>query len=253
MKKGSKVLVAVVAIVAAIVLGVFFLITNIDNIVKRGIEKYGSEATGTKVSVTSVRIGLREGTGSISGISVGNPRGFTTARAFSLRDISIDLDTASVTEDPVVIDEIRVSAPKVIYEINKSGQANINTIKDNVSGYAGGGAPSEGEGKKILIRKLIIEDGEVEMTIAAKSGEPISAKLGRIELNNVGGKGGSTPGEIAAQVIRPLANRAIQAAAQAGASGYLGQEADKLKEEAAEKLEGLGEQGGEAVKKLLGK
>ncbi|MEJ2313195.1 MAG: hypothetical protein P8Y85_00090 [Nitrospirota bacterium] len=253
MKTGSKVLIAVIAVVAVVVIGIYFLISNIDSIVKKGIEKYGSEATGTKVTVASVRIGLREGTGTVSGLSVGNPKGFTTSRAFSLKDVSIDLDTSSITKDPVVIDEIRVSAPKVLYEINNSGKANINIIKDNVSSYAGGGGPSEGEGKKILIRRLIIEDGEVEINIAALPGKPQSASLGRIELTNVGGEGGSTPGEIAAQVIRPLANRAIQAAAQAGATRYLGQEADKLKEGASEKLEGLGEKGGEAVKKLFGK
>ncbi len=256
MKKGSKVLVAI-AVLAIVVIGaIFFLVTNIDSLVKRGIEKYGSRATGTKVDVASVKIGLREGTGSVSGLSIGNPKGFTTPRAFSLGNITIDLDTGSITGDPIVIDELTVSAPKVIYEINKSGKANINEIKDNLAGpkkTEPSKAEEKGEGKKILIRRLVVEQGEVEIHIAAKPGEPLSAKMERIELLNVGGEGGSTPGEIADQLVRPMTEKAIKAAMQAGVGSYLGQEAERLKEGVTEEVQkGIGEKGGEAVKKLFG-
>ncbi len=252
MKKGPKLLFVAILIIA-IAAGIFLVVTNIDTLVKGAIEKYGSRATGTSVRVSSVDIGLREGRGLVSGLSVDNPGGFKTPRAFSLGEISIDLDTASITKDPIVIDEIRVSSPKVIYEINKSGKANINKIRDNVSSYASSGKASRDGGKKLLVRRLIIEDGKIEINIAARPGEPLSANLGRIELKNVGGKGGSTPGEIAAQVMRPLTDRAIQAAAKAGVGSYLGQEADRLKEEAAEKMKGIEEEGGGAIKNLLGR
>ncbi len=93
----------------------------------------------------------------------------------------------------------------------------------------------------------------MEVNIAAKPGEPLKAKLERIELRNVGGEGGSTPGEIATQVVRPLADKAIKAAMRAGAGSYVGQEVEKLKEGVAEEVQkGIGEEGGEAVKKLFG-
>ena len=181
---------------------VFYLLSNLDRFVAGAIEKYGSEATGTPVKVSSVRIQLKEGKGSISNLSVGNPGGYTTPKALSLGNIAVGLDTGSITKDPVVIDKIMVSAPRITYEINKSGSANINEIKKNVEAFtrktaaaveekepAGKGA-GEG-GKKILIRSLVVERGEVAVQVAALAGKPLSAPLPRMELRNIGGKGGS--------------------------------------------------------------
>ncbi len=131
---------------------VFYLLSNLDRFVAGAIEKYGSYATGTPVKVSSVRIQLKDGKGSISNLSVGNPGGFSTPKAMSLGNIAIALDTGSITKDPVVIDRIMISAPRFTYEINKSGIANINEIKKNVEAFtrktaaAVGGKEAAGKG-----------------------------------------------------------------------------------------------------------
>ena len=56
---------------------VYLLLSNLDSLVERGIEKFGSEAAGTKVSVDRVAIDLRQGRGSILGLTVANPPGFS--------------------------------------------------------------------------------------------------------------------------------------------------------------------------------
>ena len=272
MKKIGKVLIALGVVGVLLAAAVFYLLSNLDRFVAGAIEKYGSDATGTPVKVSSVRIQLKEGKGSISNLSVGNPGGFSTPKALSLGKIAIALDTGSITKDPVVIDKIMVSAPRITYEINKSGNANINEIKKNVEAFirktagavekkgpAGKGAGEEG--KRILIRSLVVEGGEVAVQVAALSGKPLSASLPRMELKNIGGKGGSTPSEIAGQVLKPLLNQVALAASRAGVEQYLGKNAEEavkaLEEKAREKL---GVPGGEttkgaedAVKKLLGK
>jgi uncharacterized protein involved in outer membrane biogenesis len=272
MKKIGKVLIALGVVGVLLAAAVFYLLSNLDRFVAGAIEKYGSSATGTPVKVSSVRIQLKEAKGSISDLSVGNPGGFSTPKALSLGKIAIALDTGSITKDPVVIDKIMVSAPRITYEINKSGNANINEIKKNVEAFirktagavekkgpAGKGAGEEG--KRILIRSLVVEGGEVAVQVAALSGKPLSASLPRMELKNIGGKGGSTPSEIAGQVLKPLLNQVALAASRAGVEQYLGKNAEEavkaLEEKAREKL---GVPGGEttkgaedAVKKLLGK
>lgn len=272
MKKKSMLFIALGFLVVLLAAGLFFLLSNLDRIVAAAIEKYGSNATGTPVKVSSVRIKLREGEGSISNLSVGNPGGFSTPKAVSLGTITIALDTGSITKDPVVIDKVMVSAPRITYEINKSGSANINEIKKNVEAFIkkttaaseGRGPSGKGtgeEGKKLLIRSLVIEGGEVAISIAARTGEPLSAKLPRIALSNLGGKGGSTPSEIAGQILAPLMNHAAVAAARAGVAQYLGKGAEEvrkaLEEKAREKLGAPGQEAAkgaeEAVKKFLGK
>lgn len=268
MKKGSKVLIALGFIVVVLAAALFFLLSNLDRIVGAAIGKYGSEATGTSVKVSSVRIKLKDGEGSISDLSVGNPRGFSTPEAVSLGNISIAIDTGSLTGDPVVIDMIMVSSPRITYEINKSGVSNINEIRKKVEAYVKTGASGKGDagekgegGKKLRIRSLVIEGGEVTVHVAVLMGDLRRAKIPRIALSNLGGKGGGTPGEIAAQVLGPLMKQAAIAASGTGIGQYLGKEAGEVQKALEEKArEKLGETGSEAVKgagdsfkKLLGK
>lgn len=258
MKRKSRLIVALAVVIAVTIAGIFLFVANVDSLVKSAVEKYGSRATATDVTVVSVKIGLREGSGSITGLSIGNPKGFSTPSAFSLRELTIRLDTSTLTKDPVVIEQIKVSAPRVVYEINKAGKANINAIRNNLSAYGNTGKPARtgetNEGKRLLIRRLIIEEGEMEIHLALKPGKPLRARIGRMEMQNVGGKGGSTPGEIAVQALRPLVEGAIKAAARAGVKSYLGQEAEGLKERVKEEVqEGIGERGREAVERLFGK
>lgn len=272
MKKIGKILIALGVAGVLLAAAVFYLLSNIDRFVAGAIETYGSNATGTPVKVSSVKIKLKAGEGSISNLSVGNPGGFSTAKALSLGDIVIALDTGSITRDPVVIDKVMVSSPRITYEINKSGNANISEIKKSVEAFVrktaasveGKGPAGKGageEGRKLLIRSLVVDGGEIAVQVAALPGKPLSASLPRMELRNVGGKGGSTPSEIAGQVLGPLLNQVTLAASRAGVSQYLGKGVGDVKKALEGKArEKLGVPGGEAakgaeeaVKKLFGK
>ncbi len=264
MKKGLIVLAALGVIVVGVVV---YVASNLDAIVKKSIEKYGSQAIGTAVKVSSVHITLKDGVGTLKGLSVANPDGFSTPTAFALQDITIDLDTSTVTENPVIIEKIHVSAPHVVYEINKSGKSNIDAIKKNLGGAVGKGEPSPAgkekgsSDKKFIIKDLIIEKGKVDVLVAALQGKPTTTSIPTIHLRNVGGKGGSTPSEIALQIIRPLSDRVSKAALNTGITKYLGKNATDvqkmLKKKGLNKLgtsgKGIPKDAGGALKKLLGK
>lgn len=255
MKTKGKVLIALGVAGVLLAAAVFYLLSNLDRIVAAAIEKYGSSATGTPVEVSSVRIRLNAGEGAISDLSVGNPRGYSTPKALRLGDIAIAVDTGTITKDPVVIDKITVSAPRATYEIDRSGRSNINEIRKRIEAYGSTGAAGKREaggsaegGKKLLIRNLVIEGGEVTVQVAALSGDPLSASLPRMDLKNIGGEGGSTPSEIAVQVLRPLLNQVALAASRKGVERYLGKEAGEVGKALEEKArETLGVPGGEAA------
>ena len=119
--------------------------SNIDKLIAKGIEKVGSDATQTQVSVSGVDISLKEGRGSIKGLRVESPEGFDARTALSLEDIAIAIDVKSVREDPIVIGEIRIKAPVVYAEITQAGETNINVLKKT------GGIvqrESDGEGRR---------------------------------------------------------------------------------------------------------
>lgn len=258
----KKVLVAVVALLVVVAGALMFVWSNLDAIVKEAIQTYGSEAVKTEVRVAEVKLKLEEGSGMIKGLKVGNPAGFTNPNIFELGMISTKIDTSTVTGNPVVIDEIIISAPAVVYEINKSGVSNADVLKKNLgqSGGSSGASSSSsgGEQVKMIIRKLLVEGGQATVRIAALGDKNQVVKLPRILLTDVGKKsGGATAAEVAQILSSKMLNNVQASVAKIGVQQYLGKSADALKAGAMEKAKGslggaTGGTAGGALKGLLG-
>ncbi|MEJ6773607.1 MAG: hypothetical protein QNK52_05075, partial [Porticoccaceae bacterium] len=96
---------------------------------------------------------------------IGNPEGFDTQHAFSLGEISFKLDPESVTTDTIVVESLRILAPKIIMESGRGG-SNLDRIQENIQAYLGSSAPSseaeEGVSKNIVIKDLLISDAVLE-------------------------------------------------------------------------------------------
>jgi len=268
----KKLLIGLVGVSLIVVGGLFFVWSSLDGIVKTAIETYGSEATKTEVSVAAVKLKLEDGAGSISGLNVGNPEGFNDAHIFKLGAISTKIDTATVTENPVTIDEIIISSPQVFYEIDKSGASNLDALKRNLAGSSSATSsapaadkPAGGDEMKIIIRRLVVEGGQASMRIAALGGKQQSVTLPRIELKDVGKKSGGATALEVAQILSNAMLKNVQGAVMgAGVNQYLGKSVDELKQNlqkgAMEKLgksvggsAGSGDQIGAAITGVLGK
>ncbi len=236
-----KKLIIVLAVIAAIVVvALIVAVSNLDKLIAKGIEKGGSEATQTKVSVSGVDISLREGRGSIKGLRVESPEGFGARTALSLEDITIALDIKSAGEDPIVIDEIRIKAPVVNAEITQAGETNINVLKKRVESYRGkvtvGGGNSGEPGKKLRIMKFVFEEGRIEVDASALGIEKKTIVLPEIRLNDIGGATGATPEEIAKEILTAVARQTSSAIADSGIDGLI---KDKLGESAVDKAKGV--------------
>ncbi len=225
--------------------GAYYLLSNLDSIVKSAIEQYGSEITGTRVRVGSVKITLTEGRGTIRGLRVGNPSGFSSNDAFSLGEITLDLDTGSITESPVVIETLTIAAPQVRYEMTANAKSNVDAILANVKKYQGGGGgqpaaeESGGEALKLKVQKFTFQDGKVDVTALAGAGKETSVALPTLTMKNLGGKSGAPPGDIGAEVIRKYSEKIVAAVAK-----------QQLQSRAGKMLEDQGEAGA-AAKQLL--
>ena len=267
MKTGSKVLISSVLIIGIAVAAVIYYVwMSLDTLVEAAIEKYGSQVTQTAVQVREVKLQetLTQGKGSIAGISVANPSGFSTPHAFTLGQIQTKIDIKTITQSPLVIDEIIVAAPQMFFEINNDRKANFNVLKDNISRAIPAGKQTEAKTPekeiKIIIRRLLIQDGKVQATVMPLEGKQLSTRLPRIELQNLGGKGGSTPAEIAKQVLNVVVDRTRAAVGDLGieqqlkdaANKRIAEEKAKLKTKADEQIEVEKQKAEEKLKKLLG-
>jgi len=236
--------------------GIYYLLSNLDSIVKAAIESYGSEATQTIVRVEKVQLELTDGSGAISGLTVGNPQGFAAAQAFSLGEIATQVDLKSLSEDVTVIEHIIVRAPEVFFELNEAGKNNLERLNKNLSSGASaksGSSPAKSSGTepKLIIRKLLFEGGSIHARVVPLD-KDYDLKLPKIEMANLGGKNGATAGEIADQVLKELTAKALAEVKRKGLDQYK----EKLEEEVNQRLdtekEKLGEKLGGQLKGLLG-
>jgi hypothetical protein len=222
-----KFLYFIVAAILLVAAAIVFLWTNVDRLVKNAIERYGSEATGTAVRVDRVSLQPLQGKGAIEGLTVANPRGYSAAHILSLGGISVRLEPRTVTADPIVIDDIRVTAPLVVYEMNDDRVANVDVLKKNL----GAGQPAKtttenkkgakDKSKRLRIRHLVIENARADVRIAALGGKPKTVALSRIEMTDIGGKNGAPPEEVAKQIVTTLLSEVSKEVGKAGASRLL--------------------------------
>lgn len=206
--------VIVVVVVIAVVAGVVMLLSNLNALVAKAIEGEGSKVTTTSVTVSGVDIKLREGRGSIDNLSIASPEGFDAKNAFSLGNITVDIDLESVREDPVVIDEIRISAPEVHAEFNEKGGSNIDELRKRVQAYTaksggdGGEAGSEDAAPpKLRISTFVFEKGRIEVDASALGVDKQTIDLPEIRLTNVGGASGAPPDEIAKEIVHAVSRK----------------------------------------------
>lgn len=199
----KKVAIVLLVLAAAVGGGLWWLSGNIDGLIKNAIENYGSAMTQARVSVGAVNIAPADGKGTIGDLAIGNPAGFKTAHALKVGRIDVEIDIASVAKDVIVIRNIAIVAPDVIYEKGEA-MTNFDAIQKNIGAYLG---PADGkkEGKKLIVDLLTVRGAKAEASAAFMGGKTVGVPLPDITLKNLGrAKGGITGGELGQEVAGAL-------------------------------------------------
>jgi hypothetical protein len=229
----KKILIAVAALVVLLGIGAYYLYSNLGSIIEAAIEKYGTAATQATVAVDKVTLSPTDGKGSIAGLNVANPPGFSKAQAFEMGTLQLAVDIGTLTQNPVVIRDITILTPKILYERGSSG-GNLEAIRDNVRKYAGaeasgggtgsggsstpsgGGSKPETPERKVIIDNLYVRDAQMTITapgMPALGDRKLNSTLPTIHLRDIGkDKGGATPGEVAQRVLGAIAEEASKVA-----------------------------------------
>lgn len=222
--------------------GLYYVLNNLDSLIKTAIETYGSQATQTAVRVDQVKISLTDGAGAISGLSIANPSGFTMPNAFSLGEIRTGIDLQSLQQEPYIINEITVLAPQVFVEINRDNKTNLNELKNNLmngvpaqtgSKTEAPAEPSKTKEPRLIIRRITFADGTIQARAAALDNKEYLLKLPRLDMNNLGGTNGATATELATEILNRLTDRATEEVKKK----IIDAELDKLKAKADARIE----------------
>lgn len=242
-RAGKTIVGALVGLFLLVVVVLVLLVSNLDRIVERAIETVGSRVAGVQVEVGSVNISLQEGRGSISDLSLGNPRGFERGKAIQLKTVALDLDVKNVSSELVRIESVLVDGARV-NAIQGARGNNLQAILDNLRSDqpTDSGADAEPD-TKLIIEDFQFRDGELTVTLPK-----MPARTGRIpdiHLTGIGEQSnGVTAAQAARQILEPIMQRSI--------STVSGISKEKLEGAARQQLDkALGEGAGDTLGKLL--
>lgn len=205
----KKVLLASLLALAVVVGGAFWWLNgSMDSLVAKAVRNFGPEILGVSVRLDSAHIKPVDGSASLQGLDIGNPAGFHTDRAFVADEISMKLDTGTLTKDVVVIHEIVVQAPRVTYE-QASGGSNLDVIQRNIQSYIDKKSDGKSSGKKLVIENLYVRNGKVSVSHEMLKGKSMTVTLPEIHLKDIGkSSGGVTPEQAARQVVGSITQAA---------------------------------------------
>lgn len=199
-----KTFLKIIAVIVVIVIVAFLILSlTLDGIVKSTIEDTGSELLQTEVRVNNVSISLFDSRGTIDGITIENPEGFSDSAAVKLEAISMKLDLPSLLSDTMVVDSLTIQQPEVHMEQTMEGN-NLKALQDNMS------LSSTDESGSMVIDYLLIEDGQVTLSTNIGGERSTQASLERFEQEGIGRAGSNTIKSSVRQILEPVLERAAR-------------------------------------------
>ena len=213
---------AIVAVLVIAAVAAYFMLQNpLGRLVKMAVEEFGPEMTQATVKVGKVEISATDGHGALSGLFLGNPKGFKSDYALKAGTVEIELEPASLAKDVIVIRKILIDAPQIGYE-KVYGITNFDAIQRNIEKYLGTKSDKseksmQGSGKKMIIDSFVIRNAKVNYN------GMLELTLPDIELRNVGKKtGGATSAQVVKAVVAELNTKLALALAKAAVIGGVG-------------------------------
>lgn len=199
---------ALFGLIIVTAIGALILSFSLDSMVKSNLESTGTEMLDTSVDVDDVSISILDGSGSIKGITIANPEGFSDSTAVELKQISMKMDVYSLLSDTVVVNEIRINKPELHYEQKTSG-SNFDALTANME--SGGSSETY-----LVIDYLLVKNGRISLSTDIGGSKSAETEFSQIEIEGIGREGSSTTKQALRQILEPILKQAAQEAIKSG-------------------------------------
>lgn len=215
----KKVVITVLALLLLAGIAVWYFTSfRLDGMIKQQLEQVGSRTLGTSVSVGSLTTDLKNGSLTISGITIANPPGYKNDNALTLHGIEAALDYETLDIRRIIIEK-----PEIVIE-EKNGESNFTELLAGMESNPEPEPVEEGTEPQVLV----IHHFRMNESRAGFESESLDhysdLKVKAIEVKNVKG----TP----AEVTQVIANEVIKEVASAAAI-------EILKAKASEKIDDI--------------
>lgn len=262
--KIGKILFSIVGLLILLVGGAaWYVLSNINAIVRDVVETQGSQVLQTPVVMELVDIKLLDGSAELGKFSIANYEGFEQPNLLSFEAIKVDIDPTTINQEVIVLDEVTISGVALVAE-QKGTTTNLQALLDKLpeSEAAAETESSTGEaGSDVLlaIRKLNFVGNN--LSLATEDYGTHTLDLPAITRTNLGSSAnGLTPAELGTEILEPLLEEAqdkieeglVDLAKEKLEEKY-GEKIDEEKEKLKSKLEGeLGVDSEKVEEKLKG-
>lgn len=218
--------------IVAIVLGtplvllIVALLTFPGAMVKSTVNTAGPALLGVDVKLDQATFRLLRGNMKLGGLFIGNPEGFNTKSLCRVGSISIDLEPSSLRTDTIIINEVYIDKPvftyqksllesnlsKLLKSLEGDGNKSKKAKNKNKKAKAKKAKAKKEGGRKVIIRKLTINDPMVKLSIKGiPAGAPIP--LPDIVMIDIGKKkGGATPVDVITRIFRSVLSLTMKVA-----------------------------------------
>ena len=201
----KKIAIGIVVILVIIIGVAVYGASQSGTIIKEAVLEYAPPATGADVTLDGVDVSLLGGSAGLSGLTVGNPKGFKSDHAFKVGNVAVNIDLASLTSDVIRIKEVRIDGADLIYELGTRGN-NISKIQKNIEAYTqqlGLEAADDSEAAaKFVVDHIYITGTKVKLASDLLGGKGVGLTLPDIHLKDIGKeKDGASAGEVGSKVF----------------------------------------------------
>ncbi len=193
----KKWLISLLCVLLLVVIALLVVIFNLGPIVKTAVNTYGPDITKTEMRLDKADVSVFNAQVRLENFVMGNPKGFSSPNAITVGSMLVDVDESTLTKDTIVIDRIEVLQPEITYEI-KGTTDNFRSIIDNLKkskkpestrkNDKPGKKSEKKDGKKIVIRDLILKDVKVKTAAAVVGGDIATTTISEVHLKNIGEK-----------------------------------------------------------------
>lgn len=213
----KKLLIIAGAVVGLGIIGVVAVSFFLGHIVTAGVNSFAPKITQTKVSLDHSTISPLSGSGTLSGLVIGNPKGWSDGNICALGKVHVSVAPFSILGDHIIVNEVVIDAPEFNYE-TKIIASNVGDLLKNIEAAVGGGkgtqpATKDGKPIKFEVKKFTLANGKVRLGAA---GAGATLPMPPITLTNLGtSEGGITPDQLVLAVMKSVTSSIVSATAKA--------------------------------------
>lgn len=213
--KAVKVIGGIVLVLVAIAgIGGYYLLSNLDALVKDIIEDVGSDVTRTGVQLDSVQLDLTTGRGQLNGLTIKNPEGYDSEYAFKLDTIVVEIDPTSLRDPVIVISEVKIDGAVLIAE-QKGSNTNLGQLLKNMEREAGANKPAAPEESSSSEVRLMLKEFaflNTKATVISQIAGTQSIEIPDIRQSNIGdATTGLTPDQLAQNLLGDIVKKVQKA------------------------------------------